>query len=183
MTRRSPADAVDLAVALVNSWDTMSQPPELLRDVGSLRRLLAHFGHEGAAAAVRSRDLTHARALRDRLRRAFEARNEGGAVEVLNGILVESEAVPQLVQHGDEWEVYYGPSESRGAAFLAPLTAMALLEVIRDQGWERFGFCSARPCECVYVDRSRNRSRRYCSEVCANRAAQAAHRRRKRAKA
>jgi predicted RNA-binding Zn ribbon-like protein len=57
---------------------------------------------------------------------------------------------------------------------------MALLEAIQEHGWRRFGICEARPCRNVYVDRSRNRSRRYCSAACANRAAQAAHRARAR---
>jgi predicted RNA-binding Zn ribbon-like protein len=180
---RAPADAVDLAAALVNTWDTMARSPELLPDVESLARFLRHFGHEEAAAAATQKDLKQARELRDKLRLAFEAEDEASAVSVLNRVLVESGAVPQLVQHGDAWDVYYAPSTTTGTAFLAPLSAMALLEVIRDRGWNRFGFCSAPPCECVYVDRTRNSSRRYCSEVCANRAAQAAHRRRKRTKA
>jgi predicted RNA-binding Zn ribbon-like protein len=161
----------------------MAHPAELLPDVESLARFLRHFGHEDAAEAATETDVRQARALRDTLRLAFEAEDEPSAVSVLNRILLESGAVPQFVQHGDAWEIYYAPSTTTGTAFLAPLAAMALLEVIRARGWQHFGFCSAPPCECVYVDRTRNRSRRYCSEVCANRAAQAAHRRRKRAKA
>jgi predicted RNA-binding Zn ribbon-like protein len=59
---------------------------------------------------------------------------------------------------------------------------MSLLEAIRDDGWDRFGICAGAPCCCVFVDRSKNRSRRFCSDLCADRVAQALHRERRRAK-
>jgi CGNR zinc finger len=59
-------------------------------------------------------------------------------------------------------------------------TALALLDFIRSAGWERFGVCSAPPCLAVYVDWSKNRSRKYCSQLCADRMNQAAYRRRQR---
>jgi predicted RNA-binding Zn ribbon-like protein len=68
-------------------------------------------------------------------------------------------------------------------AFEAPderAAAAALLEVIRAGEWSRFGFCAAAPCCCVYLDRSKNRSRRYCCDLCADRVNQAAYRRRRR---
>jgi predicted RNA-binding Zn ribbon-like protein len=51
---------------------------------------------------------------------------------------------------------------------------------IQTEGWERFGVCDALPCRCVYIDRSRNRSRRYCCQLCADRVAAAAYRERAR---
>jgi len=63
------------------------------------------------------------------------------------------------------------------------VSSASLLEAIRDDGWERFGICDAAPCCCVYVDRSKNRRRRYCSQLCTDRAAQAAYRSRRRAEA
>ena len=67
--------------------------------------------------------------------------------------------------------------ESLDAA--AARAALGLLEAIRDLGWQRFGRCAGEPCRCAFVDRSRNRSRRYCCELCADRVAQASYRRRK----
>jgi predicted RNA-binding Zn ribbon-like protein len=40
--------------------------------------------------------------------------------------------------------------------------------------------CADESCGDVFVDASRNRSRRYCSDTCANRLNVAAHRRRRR---
>jgi ABC-type dipeptide/oligopeptide/nickel transport system ATPase component len=59
---------------------------------------------------------------------------------------------------------------------LAPRVAAALLVAVQTDGWERFGVCDALPCRCVYLDRSRNRSRRYCSQLCADRVAAAHYR-------
>jgi predicted RNA-binding Zn ribbon-like protein len=80
--------------------------------------------------------------------------------------------VPRLVRDwAGRWRFRYGAS-----SWLAAETGIALLEAIEGDGWERFGTCEAPPCRNVFVDRSRNRGRRYCSTLCANRAAQAAHR-------
>jgi predicted RNA-binding Zn ribbon-like protein len=50
-------------------------------------------------------------------------------------------------------------------------------QVIR-HGTARMGVCQAAPCNCVYIDRSRARTRRYCCDQCNDRAAIAAYRRR-----
>jgi predicted RNA-binding Zn ribbon-like protein len=181
-TVRQAADPVEVAVGLLNTWDTYDDPPEHLSEAEVLRRLLRRFGYDQAAAKVTEADVEWARGVRDRLRGAFEARNEDEAVATLNDVLAETDARPRLVRRGPGWRFEYGPPPGEGAAFLAPLAATALLEAIRDEGWERFGICSAGPCTCVYVDRSRNRSRRYCCQLCADRASQAAYRARKRAR-
>lgn len=171
-------DDLVLAVDLLNTWDVMADPPEQLRDVDRLRRLLAWHGHDRAAAVATEDDVAAARALRERLREAFEAPTEEKSVAVLNDLLREHPAEPQLVGDDGEWRLRVGPPED-SPAFLAPATAFALLEAIRGGGWERFGHCEADPCRCVFVDRSRSRSRRYCCQYCADRAHQAASRARR----
>jgi predicted RNA-binding Zn ribbon-like protein len=174
---QSANDPVRLAVDLVNTWDALEDEPELLRDVATLNRFLARRGY-GEAVRTSTRDLGQVRGLRDSLRAAFAAENEAGAVRALNGILGLSRARPQLERDGDEWRVrWVGPV----ADSVASTTAMSLLEAIRDDGWERFGICAGAPCCCVFVDRSKNRSRRFCSDLCADRVAQALHRARRRA--
>ena len=170
-------DPVALAVQLVNTWDELEDPPELLRDVGVLRRVLERYGFAAEADRATAADVDAARALRDRLRATFEVEDEETAVGFLNEILRECEATPQLVQERGAWRLRWV-----GSAYdvLASTAASSLLEAIRDDGWERFGICAAAPCCCVFVDRSHNRSRRYCSTLCADRVAQAAYRRRRR---
>jgi predicted RNA-binding Zn ribbon-like protein len=168
---QNPDDPVALAVALVNTWDELEDPPELLRDVESVRRFV-----DGAEVA--SNDLPRVRALRASLRAAFEAGAEEAAVAALNGVLEESCARPQFERADGGWTLAWtGPPVD----VLAATTAMSLLEAIRDDGRDRFGICAGAPCCCVFVDRSKNRSRRFCSDLCADRIAQAAHRARRRA--
>jgi len=168
-------DPVALAVDLVNTWDLLNDDPELLVNAATLKRFLARRGYD-QAPRTSSRDLAQVRILRDALRAAFAAASEEDAVRELNGILGRSNAKPQLEQSGDGWQVGW---VGRLVDSVASNTAMSLLEAIRDDGWERFGICAGAPCCCVFVDRSKNRSRRFCSDLCADRVAQALHRARR----
>ena len=175
-------DSIGLAVGLVNTWDVLNDPPELLREVERLRVLLRWFELDEAAESAADRDLPPVRRVRDRLRRAFEADREETAVAELNALARKAGAVPQLERGNGGWVFRYGSGRRTLANELAGRTAIALLGVIERDGWDRFGLCAASPCCCVYVDRSRNRSRRYCCELCADRATQAAARRRRKAR-
>jgi len=174
-------DSIALAVALVNTWDVLNDPPEHLDDVDTLRLVLRAFALEQLAAAATPEDLAPLRALRDRLRRAFEAEDDRIAVEELNRLAGEAGAIPQLERENGGWAFRYGTGSKSLVQELAGRTSVALLGVIEAEGWTRFGRCAASPCCCVFVDRSRNRSRRYCCELCADRATQAAARRRRKA--
>jgi predicted RNA-binding Zn ribbon-like protein len=169
-------DPVALAVDLVNTWDVLEPDPELLRDAATLKRFLARRGY-GERLRISSRDLAQVRVLRDSLRAAFTAEDEEAAVRELNGVLGRSAAKPQFERSGQEWGVRW---VGRVRDSVATTTAMSLLEAIRDDGWDRFGICAGAPCCCVFVDRSKNRSRRFCSDLCADRVAQALHRERTR---
>ena len=63
---------------------------------------------------------------------------------------------------------------------LGAVTAMALSVALIEGGYERFGKCHSSTCDDVYVDISRNRSRRHCSDTCTTRENVAAHRARQR---
>ena len=175
---QAPGDPVALAVQLVNTWDTLEDPHELLRDVAVLRRLLGDHGLAAYADRASAADVARVRRLRGRLREAFEAPDEGRAVAALNEIVGKARARPQLVRDGSGWTFQYAGSDVTDT--LAANVAASLLEAIRDDGWERFGRCAGSPCCCVFVDRSRNRSRRFCSSLCADRVAAAAYRSRRR---
>ena len=59
--------------------------------------------------------------------------------------------------------------------------ATGLAVVVDSQATGRLGVCRAEGCDRVYVDVSRNASRRFCSESCLNRTKVAAFRARARA--
>jgi predicted RNA-binding Zn ribbon-like protein len=56
--------------------------------------------------------------------------------------------------------------------------ADALAQVLTEGGADRLRTCVADPCRCVYVDRTRAGRQRYCCELCNDRMASAAYRRR-----
>jgi predicted RNA-binding Zn ribbon-like protein len=175
-------DSIALAVALANTWDVLNDPPEILRDVERAQFILRAFGLEEEADRASDRDLAPLRRMRDRLRLAFQAEDDAVAVSELNDLAREAGAVPQLERAKEGWTFRYGFGRRSLAEELGARSAIALLGVIEEEGWSRFGLCAASPCCCVFVDRSRNRSRRYCCDLCADRATQAAARRRRKAR-
>jgi predicted RNA-binding Zn ribbon-like protein len=170
-------DPVAFAVDLLNTWDELEPPAERLPDVAALRRFLDRHGYGPQARRATGADLTRVRAVRDSLRAAFWAADETAAVAALNRILDRSRGRPQLRRAGRHWQLKW----VGGLVDVVASTAtMSLLEAIRDDGWDRFGTCAGAPCCCVFVDRSKNRSRRFCCDLCADRIAQALARARRR---
>jgi predicted RNA-binding Zn ribbon-like protein len=174
---QKPDDPVAFAVDLMNTWDELEAPFERLRDTATLKRFLEAHGLRAEARRATIRDLARVRAVRDAMRESFDAQDEEAAVTRLNRVLERSRATPQLSRAGDGWQVRWVGGV---VDVVASTAAMSLLEAIREDGWERFGTCAGAPCCCVFVDRSKNRSRRFCSDLCADRVAQAALRARRR---
>lgn len=171
----------DLAVALVNTWDTYDDPSEHLVELQDLRDFLRIVGRDEAAGVATTRDLADVKRLRERLRRVFDATDEADAAEVLNAIAAEAGAVPRLERVDTKWRVHFGPEQRSIAAHLGATASAALIEIVRAHGLSRFGTCAAAPCTGAFVDRTKNRGKRYCCELCADRAAQQHHRARRRA--
>jgi predicted RNA-binding Zn ribbon-like protein len=166
----------DLAVALVNTWDTYDDPHEHLVGLDDLRLFLRLVGREEAARVTVDRDLREIKDLRERLRRVFDTTNEREAARVLNDLAGDTGAVPRLERRGEAWEVRFGPEERDVVAHIGAACSGALLQIVQAHGLSRFGTCSAPPCTGAFVDRTKNRSKRYCCELCADRAAQSHHR-------
>jgi predicted RNA-binding Zn ribbon-like protein len=55
-------------------------------------------------------------------------------------------------------------------------SAMAMIDVIRADEMSRLDRCEMDDCAGIVLDLSRNRSRKYCSTTCTNRAAVSAYR-------
>lgn len=169
---------VRLAIDLINTR-SMVTGEDRLATPDDLRRFLRD--HDGDWRVTDS-DLERVRSLRERLREALEVPDEARAVEVLNQILREVRAVPRLTVHEHRSpHLHFEPERAEDpAGWLGASAAMGLAVVLCEHRRERFGVCEASDCADVYVDTSRNRSRRYCSDTCTTREGVAAYRRRHR---
>jgi len=175
-----PSDGMAFVIRLLNSWDELEPDPELLRDPAAAAQFLRRHAFDDAAAATDTRELERLRTLRGRVREAWDASDEETAVTLLNVLLAGCRVQPRLAQgDGGAWAFRWDGPGLQASTFAPGLCASALLEEIERHGRRRLGTCAGVPCRCAFVDRSRNHSRRYCSDQCADRVNQAAHRRRK----
>jgi predicted RNA-binding Zn ribbon-like protein len=167
--------ALNAAAALVN---TSSGDDEHLPDVASLDEFVRTWGWTGQRKRTEA-ELRSVRELRPRLRKIWEV-GEERAVEIVNGLLREFRALPQLAKH-DEWDyhIHASPADAPLAARMAVEAAMAFVDVIRSKELSRLRICEYPGCGDVVVDLSKNRSKRFCEGSCGNKAAVAAYRARK----
>jgi predicted RNA-binding Zn ribbon-like protein len=98
----------------------------------------------------------------------------------LNGVLRDTGAVPTLSRHdGEPWHLHYHrPDAGEAESWAAPM-ATALAVLLGNPAVDRLGLCSAPACDRVYVDTSRNGTRRFCSMACQSRVKAAAYRARR----
>jgi hypothetical protein len=167
--------AATIAADLVNTLGSTSGT-EYLPDCAALRSFLAD--HDLAPhGRVTQGDLEEARRLRGRLREVFDAPDDARAAGLLNDLLAETGVRPEISDHeGSGWHLHYVPPDDSPARLLSAVCAMGLATVICELGRPRLGVCAAERCRDVFVDVSRNRSRRFCNDTCSNRTHVAAHR-------
>jgi predicted RNA-binding Zn ribbon-like protein len=168
--------ALRTVVALINS---AANGEEHLATIEDLDRFLQAEGFSGA----RTRDaaeLASVHKLRSQLSGLWTM-DEDAAVETVNRLLREANALPQLIKHDEwDWHLHATTREAPLADRMGTEAAMALVDVIRSKEMDRMLVCAAEDCDAVVLDLSRNRSKRYCDTGnCANRAHVAAYRARK----
>lgn len=168
-------EALESTAALVN---TVFPADERLPDLAALddfvrrQRWSGRRDHDAA-------ELAAVQALRPLLRE-FWQRDEDGIVELINRLLREGQALPQLVRHdGWDYHIHATPADAPLATRMAVEAALAMADVVRSRELDRLRVCAYPGCEAVLVDLSKNRSRRYCDANCGNRVAVAAYRARK----
>jgi predicted RNA-binding Zn ribbon-like protein len=163
------------AVAVVNS----AEEPDTLLTTEDLVRFLDEYDYTGVRRGDAA-ELAAVRALRPRLRALLTSERDTAA-ELVNQLLAQERALPQLVRHGDyDWHTHAVAPDAPLATRMAVEAAMAMIDVIRADEMSRLGVCDDPDCHGLVLDLSRNRSRRFCSTACTNRAAVAAYRARKR---
>ena len=141
-----------------------------------------------AFAGVRCRagDLVLVRDYRGRLDSivtACERGDEAAAIDQVNALLAQTGASPQIAAHdGRGPHLHVSRPTAPLANRMAAHFAMGLAWLIVAGEASRIRSCASPTCLSVFVDFSRNRSRRYCdSRTCGNRLHVAAYRARKQA--
>lgn len=166
---------VELAVELVNTAgleeDRLATPEQLEAFLGEYEEMW-----EDVARPPIPSDLKGIHALRSALREVLETDDETRASDLVNRILAEHGAIPRVSTHSGVPHLHFEPVGTTITSWLGAITAMGLATVIIENGVDRFGVCGANNCDDVYVDTSRNRSRRHCSSTCSTREAVAAYR-------
>lgn len=173
-------EALTACAELINTG--RSSKGEGLRDATDVQAFGDRYAFDGRAA--REQDVARLRAYRARLDAAvssLEAGDGEAAIGMLNALLAQTGAVPQVVAHDGRGPHIHvsratAPLADRIAAHLA--MGLAGLVVAGESG--RVHSCASPTCRDVFFDLSRNRSRRYCdSRTCGNRLHVAAYRARK----
>lgn len=159
--------SLETAAALANTEPGVGEA-DGLPDLAALDDFVGTWVFTGS----RTRDDAEVAAVRDlrpELRETWSA-DEDRVVEIVNGLLRRGEALPQLVRH-DGWEDYHlhaTTPEQDLATRMAVEFAMAFVDVVRAGELSRLRVCAGSDCVRLFVDVSRNRSRRFCSTRCGN---------------
>jgi len=192
--------AGQLSLDLVNTvdWRTSDHPQELLNSYGDLVRWGRHTGllsetegrrlmrEAGRRPAEADQVLESALALRETLYRIFSAvakgrRAEAPDLDYLNGKLSKALSRRRVTpaQEGYVWDWTRGESD---LGWLLWEVARASGDLLTSHDLKRLRECAGEGCAWMFLDTSRNQSRRWCSmRVCGNRAKARRHYEQKRA--
>jgi predicted RNA-binding Zn ribbon-like protein len=111
-------------------------------------------------------------ALARRIRSIFadlRGRDTDSAAATLNELLAAHPAHPHLAKERGVWRLHHHPHDAPLVPMWTAICAAALAEMIGDGEARRLGTCERPGCGRVYVDVSKNASRRFCSLTCQNR--------------
>lgn len=165
-----------VAAGLVNLY----RDPDAAPRAADVRALLQEHGQR--VGRVSTADLAALGTLAGRLRRVFTAASPAVALRVLNALMTEADVRPRVVAHdGTDPHLHFSALDAPLVQRVTATTAMGLAVVFCNHGPSRLGACPADGCRRVFIDTSRNATRRFCSDTCANRTNVAAHRARARA--
>ena len=167
--------ALAAAAALVN---TAADGLDRLADPAALAEFLDGWSYTGSRVGDTA-ELTAVHQLRTVVAGLWDA-DEDAVVAVVNRLLRNGHALPQLVRH-DGWGYHVHATEPSASVAdrIGVETAMAVADVVRSGALDRLRRCAADRCDDALVDLTRNASRRFCDATCANRSHVAAYRARR----
>ena len=159
--------------ALVNELDSNDErdvAPSPREAVATLSRILSI--DPPSAAQVTQAHVPAFVALARRIRGVFidlRNRNIDSAAATLNELLTAHPAHPHLAKERGVWRLHHHPHDAPLVPMWTAICAAGLAEMIGDGATQRLGTCERPDCGRVYVDVSKNASRRFCSLTCQNR--------------
>jgi predicted RNA-binding Zn ribbon-like protein len=158
-----------LVEALINTYDLYLDEPEHLRNPADLAHFLkAH--HIEVAEQVTHQTLEQVRQLRTQLRNCWSANTFEEMALGLNPLLGQTSIIVQVEPYENDLSIRFDlPSTASLLQRLTVECARGIIAVAHHYGIDRMRSCTAEPCRDVFVDTSRNKSRRFCSDRCANR--------------
>lgn len=164
--------AVRLAASLADEWPS---------DRAGVEARTRRFGMtmEFPAAAG---DHAGIRAVIDEWLAVVDAPTPEERAVLLNAIMADAAAYPQLTNHDAEgWHLHYRDNHRSMPEILRSVIGVGTALHLTTRGMGRLGRCAAGehpgdPCRRVVVDTTRNGRQRFCSVRCANRAAVRRHR-------
>jgi predicted RNA-binding Zn ribbon-like protein len=135
-----------------------------------------------SVAALRTDDVPAFLVLARHLRAVFDDLRDGdvdGAATRLNDLLTDHPAQPHLAKEHGRWRLHHHPVDAALVPMWTSICAEGVARTIGAGHADRLGTCAGPDCDRVYLDLSKNASRRFCSIACQNRVKAAAFRRRR----
>ncbi len=164
------SNAVELAIGLANAdRQDPAWAAEFVRTHGE-------WFTTPRPAELSTADADRAGETADLVRAVALATTRDDVLAQLNELLCRARPQPYATDHDGELHLHYAGADASALEQLTTTVAVGLSQVVVQHGWQRLGVCSAEGCDDVYVDTSRNASRRYCSNTCASRSTVAAYR-------
>ncbi|WP_301124653.1 CGNR zinc finger domain-containing protein [Streptomyces cacaoi] len=168
---------------LIELANAVREDPELSRD--GLAALLSRHGeteHDLAELSTAEADELRS-AVVELSRRVLSEADPDRAAEALNALLERCGARPRLSRHdGHAWHLHVDRGDDASwADWFTATGALALAQLLSEQGRTAWGECAAEGCRTLFLDTGPGARRRYCSATCAARTRVAAHRLRRRA--
>lgn len=160
----------------INTYDPFLDEPEHLREPNDVHRFLESNGIQIQEPVTHS-TLQQVRDLRTKIRGLWLSETLDDLAEEINPLLGRTQISVQVEPDDANLNLRFDMlQETPLIQRLAIECARGLIAIVQHYGLERMCYCAADPCQDVFVDTSRNKSRRFCSDRCANRYNVAAYR-------
>lgn len=168
--------SVELAVCLVNAivpGEVRGRPYPAAEGVEELRARAESVPGLAPAGPLTADETRGVAKIAMELHAVFAAAEDGDfdeAARLLNAMAVRYDARPTLLRHDNgPWHLHFHGPDAGVIKGVGGATSVALAHVLGSDYANRIGMCSAPNCDRVYVDVSRNGTKRYCSTACQNR--------------